>query len=426
MGMKGKILAVVAGVAMVAAIAVSAAGAKTKADPGITANSINIAGTFPLTGVASAYKTIPAAEKAYFDYLNDTKGGVGGRKINFDILDDSYDPSKAVPLYQQMVEKDKVFAIFGALGTPSGLATWGYANSNRVPQLFVASGDSYWGFCAYKKCGGKAYPYTIGWQPDYPGEAKQYGKYIAKNYPTAKIGVLYQNDAFGKNYYNGLRIGLGQKKELIVDAESYDATNTNTTQQILALKAKGADLFVVFATPIPMIGSLVAATKVGWQRQATFIGNVSANRLYMLAAAGSGADLGGTYFSTTYVKTATANKGDAAMNLAGQILDKYAPSLRASFDRGDSTITYGLGAAWTFAYALGKAGKNPTRTSLMKAVHNMNTGANPFVYPGVKIQTSDRKNHRDNFPIEQEAFIKWQGGATGDWQSVGPLLNGIR
>jgi hypothetical protein len=176
-----------------------------------------------------------------------------------------------------------------------------------------------------------------------------------------------------------------------------------------------------------MITSLVAATKVGWQRQATFIGNVSTNRLYMLAAAGNGADLGsGAFYSMTYIKSATANKGDAAMTLAGQILDKYAPSLRPSFDRGDSTITYGLGAAWTFAYALSKAGKNPTRASLIKAVHNMNTTANPFVYPGIRIQTSDKAGTRDNFPIDQEIFVKWQGGNTGDWQAFGNLLSGIR
>jgi len=265
MGMKGKVLAVLVGVACVAAIAVTAASGATRAEPGITSNSILIGGTFPLTGVASLYKTIPAAEKAYFDYINDTKGGVNGRKINFEILDDAYDPSKTVPLVQQLVQQDKVWAIFGSLGTAPGLATWDYTNTQKVPQVFLATGDSYWGFCAYKKCGGKAYPWTINWQPDYPGEAKQYGNDIAANMPTAKIGVLYQNDAYGKNYYAGLRVGLGQKKELIVDAESYDVTQTSLTQQILAMKAKGADTLVIFATPSPTITALVTATKVGWK-----------------------------------------------------------------------------------------------------------------------------------------------------------------
>jgi ABC-type branched-subunit amino acid transport system substrate-binding protein len=424
MGMKGKVLAVLVGVACVAAIVVTAASGATRAEPGITSSSILIGGTFPLTGVASLYKTIPAAEKAYFDYINDTKGGVNGRKINFEILDDAYDPSKTVPLVQQLVQQDKVWAIFGSLGTAPGLATWDYTNTQKVPQVFLATGDSYWGFCAYKKCGGKSYPWTINWQPDYPGEAKQYGKYIAANMPTAKIGVLYQNDAYGKNYYAGLRVGLGAKKELIVDAESYDVTQTSLTQQILALKAKGADTFVIFATPSPTITALVTATKVGW-KPTTFINNVSANRLFLLAAAGNGANVDGV-ISTSYVKSPTVNKGDAGMQLASQIIGKYAPALQASFDRGDTNITYGLGVAWTFVYALQRAGKNPTRATLVKSLHNMNTSANPFVLSGIKIQTSDKAGHRDNFPIEQEQFIKWQGGATGDWQTFGKLLSGIR
>src|SRR3954470_21540725 len=140
MGIKGKVLAIVAGVAMVAAVAVTAASGATKAEPGITSSSITIGGTFPLTGVASLYKTIPAAENAYFDYINDTKGGVNGRKINFLIKDAAYDPSKTVPLAQQRVESDKVFAILGSLGTAPGLATWGYTNARKVPQVFLATG----------------------------------------------------------------------------------------------------------------------------------------------------------------------------------------------------------------------------------------------------------------------------------------------
>jgi branched-chain amino acid transport system substrate-binding protein len=419
--MKGKLLAVLAGAAAVAAIAVTAASGAVKADPGITASSITVGGTFPLTGVASLYKTIPAAENAYFAYVNDTKGGVNGRKINFLIKDDAYNPAQTVPLTQQLVESDKVFAIFGSLGTAPGLSTWDYTNSKKVPQVFLATGDSYWGFCAYKKCGGKTYPYTINWQPDYPGEAKLYGKYIAANMPNAKVGVLFQNDAFGKNYYAGLRVGLGQKKGNIVDAESYDATQTNLTQQILALKSKGADTLAIFATPSPAITAMVTATKVGWSPQ-IFLGNVSANRLFLLAAAGAGANVDGV-ISTTYLKSSTVNKTDASIGLIGQIIDKYAPALKASFDRGDSNIVYGFAVAYTFVSALQKAGKNPTRASLVNSLHNMEL-KNPFTYPGIVIQTNSRK--KDNFPIEQEIMIKWSGGATGDFAPFGKLLSGIR
>jgi branched-chain amino acid transport system substrate-binding protein len=320
-----------------------------------------------------------------------------------------------VPLTQQLVEQNKVFAVVGSLGTAPGLATWAYLNKNKVPQVLLATGDSYWGF-SYKK-----YPWTTGWQPDYPGEAKLYGRYISTNLPNAKIGVLYQNDAYGKNYYAGLRVGLGESKTKIVDAESYDATNPTVTQQILSMKSKGADTFVVFATPTPTITALVTATKVGWTPTATFINNVSANRLFLLAAAASGANVDGV-ISTVYTASSTTQRNLPGIKLAGQILDQYAPSLKASFDRGDGNIVYGFGVAWTFVYALQHAGKNPTRASLMKALHSLNTSANPFVYPGIKLQTSAK----DNFPIEQEIMVKWGGGASGDWTAFGKLVGPIR
>jgi branched-chain amino acid transport system substrate-binding protein len=416
MGRKGRFLALVVGAAIVAAVAVSAAMGAHRATPGITANQITIGGTFPLTGVASLYKTIPTAEKAYFDYVNDN-GGVNGRKINFLIRDDSYDPTKTVPLAQQLVEQDKVFAIFGSLGTVPTLSTWGYLNSHKVPQVGVATGDSYWGFCAFKSCDGGKKPWTIGYQPDYPGEAKLYGQYLAKNMPSAKIGVVYQNDSFGKNYYAGLRVGLGAKKGNIVSAQSYDPSQTTPSQQVIALKAAGANVLVIFALPGQTIGSLVTATKIGWKPDATIIANVSANTVFLKLAASNGANVDGV-ISTNYVNyVTTVNSNTAGAKLAKSIIAKYAPAL----DLNDGNVVYGLGAAWMFTYALQHAGKNPTRASLMKALRNMNV-TDPFLYPGMKLQTSPR----DNFPQEQLVFEKWNGTATGQWQPFGKIISHVR
>ena len=415
MGRKGRrILVVLSAATLVAVVSASAAFGAHRADPGITSTSISIGGTFPLTGVASLYKTIPAAEAAYFAYTND-HGGVNGRKINFTILDDAYDPSKTVPLTQQLVEQNHVFAVFGSLGTAPNLAIWSYLNTAKVPQVLIATGDSYWGFSA------KKYPWTIGWQPDYPGEGKVYGKYIAANMPNAKIGVLYQNDAYGKNYYAGLRVGLGAKKGNVVSAQSYDVTETSLAQQILALKAAGADTFVVFATPSPTITALVTATKVGWS-PTTFINNVSANRLFLLAAAANGANVDGV-ISTAYTVSPTyaPQANTTGVKLATSIIAQYAPALQSSLAAGDGNIIYGLGAAWTFVQALKNAGKNPTRASLMKALKSLNV-TDPFTYPGIKVQTSPT----DNFPIEQEILEKWGGGAKGDWTPFGKLYSGVR
>jgi branched-chain amino acid transport system substrate-binding protein len=413
--MRIKRLGALVGVLALAGIATGAAAGAHRADPGITKTSIKIGGTFPLTGPASAYKTIPAAESAYFAYVN-AHGGVNGRKIDFEVLDDSYSPAKTVPLAQQLVEQDKVFALLGSLGTAPGLATWGYTNAHKVPQVFLATGDSYWGFCARKSCQGGTKPYTIGWQPDYPAEGRLYGRYIAKNMPNAKIGIVYQNDAFGKNYIAGLKQGLGSKKGSIVDTEGFAATDTTVTQQILALKASGADTLFIVATPGQAIASLVTATKIGW-KPATFLANVSAIRPFLLKAAQAGADLNGV-ISSTYLASPTTQSNLAGMKLGKSIIASTgSDALVADWALGDSNLVYGMGVAWTFVYALQQAGKNPTRAGLMKALHSMDTTKNPFVYPGIRIQTSAK----DNFPIEQEALIKWSGGAGGDWRPFGKL-----
>jgi branched-chain amino acid transport system substrate-binding protein len=419
MRIRGRMLGALTAVLVVAGISVTAAAGAHRADPGITKTSVKIGGTFPLTGPASAYKTIPSAEQAYFAYVN-AHGGVNGRKINFEVLDDSYSPAKTVPLAQQLVEQDKVFAILGSLGTAPGLATWGYTNQKKVPQVFLATGDSYWGFCAHKACAGSVKPYTIGWQPDYPGEGRLYGKYIAANMPNAKIGIIYQNDAFGKNYIAGMKQGLGAKKSAIVDTEGFAATDTTVTQQILKLKASGADTLFIVATPGQAIASLVTATKIGWS-PTTFLANVSAIRPFLLAAAKAGANLDGV-ISSSYVASPTTQSNLPGMKLGRSIIAQYAPALLSDWDLGDSNLVYGMGVAWTFAYALKNAGANPTRASLMKALHSMDTTKNPFVYPGIRIQTSAK----DNFPIEQEILVKWSGGATGDWHPFGKLLKSGR
>lgn len=420
MGMKGRILAGLAAAAAVAGVAATAAFGAHQATPGVTKSTITIGGTFPLTGVASLYGTIPVAENAYYQYVN-AHGGVNGRKIDFKFLDDQYDSSKTVPLTQQLVEQDHVFAVVGSLGTVENLSTWGYLNAHKVPQLMVATGDSFWGFCANKPCMGGAKPWTQGWQPDYPGEGRLYGRYIASHMSSAKVGVLYQDDAFGKNYYAGLRQGLGSHTSQIVDAEPYDQSNPSVTQQILALKAKGADTLVIFAIPTQAITALVTATKIGWHPQ-EFLGNVSANRLFLLKAAQSGADVDGV-ISTSYVASNTAQPNLPGVKLANEIIGKYAPAaVQASYKLGDGNVMYGLGVAWSFVNALERAGKNPTRASLMNAAHSFNTSKNPFVYPGIKLQTSAR----DNFPIEQEILIKWSGGPGGDFHAFGKLQGGIR
>jgi branched-chain amino acid transport system substrate-binding protein len=406
-----------------AAVAGTAAASHTSKTPGVSKHQIVIGGTFPYSGKAALYKTIPVAEQAYYDYVN-AKGGVLHRKIKDITLNDEYNPAETVPAVKQLVEKNHVFAIVGSLGTAPGLATWGYLNKRHVPQVLLATGDAYWGKCVHRACPAAGAttprPWTMGWQPDYPGEAKLYAKYILKHKPGAKIGVLYQDDAYGKNYLNGLKNGLGSHKSQIVDTQPYSVTDSGAVvgSHVVHIATSGADVFVIFATPSAAIAALATEGQIPNWHPLTFDNNVSSNPVFMHIAAQNGANLNGV-LSTNYLESATTQANLPGMKLAKRIIHKYAPALDQSFAAGDSNIVYGLSVAWTFAHELKRAGKHPTRKSLMHALRTMNEKNNPFVYPGMVVKTSKKRT----FPMQQLIFIKWSGGASGDWHPTGKVVN---
>src|SRR5262245_21241299 len=404
------------------AAAAGTAAASHKSTPGVTKSQITIGGTFPYTGPANLYATIPSAEQAFYAYVNAKYHGVHGRKINDITKDDGYNPAKTVPAVKELVEQDHVFAIVGSLGTAPGLSTWGYLNQHKVPQVLLATGDAYWGNCVHHSCQGSAKPWTMGWQPDYPGEAKLYAKYILAHKPKAKIGVLYQNDAYGKNYLGGLKTGLGSHSGQIVDTESYSVTDPAPVvgAHVGALAAHGADTLVIFATPAASIAALATVPHIPSWNPLTILNNVSANRLFMLKAAKNGASLNGVV-STTYTASPTTQASLPGMKLAKAIIHKYAPALDQSLALGDGNIVYGLASGWTFTDALKHAGKNLTRAGLMHALRNMTETKNPFIYPGMTVQTSNKRT----FPMEQLKFIKWSGGAGGDWHAFGKIYSGL-
>jgi branched-chain amino acid transport system substrate-binding protein len=408
------------------AAAAGTAAASHQSTPGVTSKQVVIGGTFPYTGPVSLYKTIPSAELAFYAYVNAKYHGVFGRKIVDKTLDDSYNPAQTVPDVKQLVEQDHVLAIVGSLGTAPALATWGYLNQRHVPQVLLATGDAYWGNCVHRACDntGIKKSYTMGWQPDYPGEAKLYAKYILKHKPNAKIGVLYQNDAYGKNYLAGLKTGLGGHANQIVDAQSYNVTDSGpvVSSHVVHIATSGADVFVIFATPTAAITALATEGAISAWHPLTINNNVSANRLFMEIAASHGASVNGV-ISSTYVSSQTAQPNLPGMKLAKKIIHKYAPggvgSLDAQFASGDNNLVYGLAVGWTFWDALKHAGKNPTRASLMHALRNMSETNNPFLYPGMVVKTSAKRT----FPMEQLILEKWAGGGAGDWKTFGKVLN---
>ncbi len=390
--------------ALVVAIGVTASGATSaSSETGITNRTITIGGTFPLTGPASLYAVIPPAMKAYFSYINSRKGpdgkrGVYGRQIVFKYYDDGYNPANSVQLTRKLVEDDKVFAIVGSLGTEVNLAIRPYLNARKVPQILNATGATAWGADA------KKYPWTGGWQPDYAYEGQLYGQAIAKNSPNAKIAVLYQNDSYGDDYVTGLKAGLGGKASNIVDSEPYEVTAADVKAQVAKLRGSGANVFVIFATPKFTIQAYVIANALKWSPGVIYTNSVSATDTFLTLAKSSGAgDLVNRTFTVQYGKDPanSAWDNDSAMKLYKQVMGKYLPNARVT----DSLNYYGVSVAEAFVELMYKAGKNPTRASLMKAFRSWNE-LNPFLLPGNRQKTGGN----DQFPLQCERFIKYTDG----------------
>jgi branched-chain amino acid transport system substrate-binding protein len=378
------------------------------ADPGVSDTEIVLGGTHPFSGPASAYGNIGKGIGYYFDYLND-HGGINGRKIKWIDKDDGYSPPQAVQLVHQLVEQEKVFAIFDTLGTAVNTAIRPYLNQNNVPHMFVATGATTWGK-DYQK-----YPWTIGWQPDYQAEAILYAQDILRSHPKAKIAVIYQNDDYGEDYNAGFKKGLGKHQDMIVKMASYETTDPNVSSQIATLKASGADTLMIFATPKFAIQSMVAAAQQSWF-PLKYLNNVSNAIPYMNAAAKAGGQNAVNGVITTYYLKDPSNHarygGDAGMKLYNEIMDKYAPKA----DKDDGNFLYGVSIAYTMADVLRRAGKDLTRKKVMDIAANLTEKDNPLVYPGEVIRTSP--NFR--YPITQLIAAKWLG--TG-WSPTGLLVD---
>jgi branched-chain amino acid transport system substrate-binding protein len=399
---------------VVAATVCVTALAGSQATPGVTKTKFVIGGTFPLTGAASSYAPIPVGMKVYFTYANthrgaDGKRGVGGRQIVWKYYDDGYNPANTAQQTRKLVEEDKVFALFGGLGTEPQQAVVQYLNQLKVPQLFVSTGATEFD-AKYSEN-----PYTIGWQPDYYAEGTIYGRYAAKNWPDKKIGVIFQDDSYGNNYLDGLRNGLGGKASNIVTTQGFAVTDTSVAAQVSRIKAANVDVIAIFGTPTPTIRTYATMKALNFHPQEVIVNSVSATDTFMQAALrnADAATVNGS-ISTSYLMDVRDPKyaGTAAMKLYKAQMAKYQPNA----DANNELFFYGFAKAYDVVKVLGLAGKNPTRAKLLTAVRHMDW-VNPFLIPGIKVKTSPY----DPFAISQVKLIRFQDGL---WHEFGSLING--
>jgi branched-chain amino acid transport system substrate-binding protein len=383
----------------------SAAGATSAADPGITGTSILLGGTVPLTGEAAAFGSVAPGARAYFDYVN-SKGGVNGRKIEYRYYDDAYDPAQTVQLTRRLVEQDRVFAIFGSVGTANNLAIRDYLNAQQVPQVFSADGSQ-----SIARDHAR-YPWTMGFLMSYRGEGDVYGKTIAKSRPKARIAVLYENTELGRDLLTGLTRAIAGKGPKIVAREAYEFTGADVTSQIALLKASRADTLMVFATPRFFIEAIATTHKLGWKPQ-VYIASVSIEPTIMGIARFNAPELTKGALSIAFVKNPNDPvwAKDRTVALYRSIMKRFDPSGKPT----DVYNWYGMTVAWTMVDTLRRAGRDLTRASLLAAAQSVDTRANPFLLPGIRLHTS-RSDYR---PLEQAYLYRYDNK---QWVKASGLL----
>ncbi len=381
----------------------TAALAQKAYDNGASDTEIRIGNIMPYSGPASAYAAIGKAEEAYFNKIN-AEGGINGRKIKFISYDDAYSPPKTVEQARKLVESDNVLLIFGSLGTSTNGAIRKYMNESKVPQLFVASGASKWN-------DPKQYPWTMGWQPSYASEAKIYAKYIMKEKPDAKIGVLYQNDDFGKDYLKGLKEGLGDKAPMIVLEEPYDTSEPAIDEHVVKLKASGADVFISITTPKFAAQAIKKAAEIAWHPM-HIVSNVSTSVGGVIEPAGYEISQG--ILSASYLKDGSDPQwnADDGMKRFYNFIAQYDPKA----NKLDVGVVFGYAAAQTMVRVLQMCGDNLTRDNVMKQAASLRDFAPDTLLPGIKINTAP-----DNFaPIEQLQMMRFTGKA---WELFGDVIS---
>ena len=365
---------------------------------------IRIGNTMPYSGPAAAYGIIGKVIAAYFDKIN-AEGGINGRKIKFISYDDGYNPAKTLELTRKLVEEDKVLFTYAGLGTDPMATVQPYLNANKIPQLFVASGATMWDRP-------RDFPWTTGFQPSYQAESHIYAEYLLENHPRGKIAILYQDDAFGKDYVKGLKDGLGGKIPVVAEAP-YKVSDATIDPQIARLKASGADIFFDVSTPKFAAMAIKRAAEVGW-KPVHIISTVSSSISAVMQPAGFQNAEGILSAAYTLQGEDPAMANDPAYREFNAFIDRYAPSA----SKANSLTVYGYISARTMVEVLKRSGDDLSRENIMRQAASLKGIEIPMLLPGVTINTSPN----DYAPLEQMQVMQFSGGK---WERSGPVRSGI-
>jgi branched-chain amino acid transport system substrate-binding protein len=366
-------------------------------------SEIRVGNVMPYTGPLAGFGAIGKAESAYFDMIN-ARGGINGRKIRFISYDDSSDPRTALEQTRKLVEQDKVLLMFGSFGTPGNFAVRPYLNENKIPQLFVASGNQEWNRP-------KAFPWTMGWQPPFRAEGQIFANYIQAYFPKRTIAVLWQNDQFGRDLYSGLEESFGNGASRIVADMTFDMSDKSIARQIDILQASGAEILVFDGAPAIAALAIRRAADIGWH-PVFLLDNASASIANALRPAGLQNATG--VISTAFLKDAgdPTWRDDPGMQEWSSFMDKYYPD----GDKDDSGAVFGYAAAETLAQVLRQCGDDLSRATIMRQAASLSNYHSSVLLPRIAINTSATEFRS----IEQMQLVQFDGRT---WVPIGSVLD---
>ena len=369
----------------------------------VTPTEIRVGNVMPYTGSLAGFAAIGKAEAAYFEMVND-RGGINGRKVTFISYDGSSDLVTAVEQTRKLVETDNVLLMFGSFGTPTNMATRGYLNERKIPQLFIASG-------AEELSNPKVFPWTMGWQPTFRSEGRIYANYIQAFYPERSIAVLWENDQFGRDLFRGLQEGLGDWARMIVSDLTFDLSDNSVDAQIEILRDSGAEILVFDGAPAVSARPMRKAAELDWH-PVFLLDNASASIANALRPAGLQNSAG--VISTSFLKDASdpAWKDDPAMKVWSAFMDKYYPD----GDKEDAGAIFGYAAAETLYQVLSQCGDDLSRENVMRQAESLKNYRSSVTLPGITINTGPA----DFRPIKQMRLVQFDGSV---WQPIGDVLD---
>jgi branched-chain amino acid transport system substrate-binding protein len=374
----------------------------TVVGPGITDTEIILGADCILAGaMAAVYATIPQATGAYFDYVNDTQGGVCGREIVYKVEDNQDDPAKAIEAVRKLVEQDKVFAIVGSLGDTPHPAVWDYLNENEVPDILCSAGTHMFGDDP------EGHPWTVQMIPSYRIEGTFFGQYISENLPGKKVAVLYPNNQQGSDHLQGVKDGLDPDKNEVVSEQSYDVGAVSVSSQVINMKNDGAEVVTTVATPGYNAQAIKQADRLGWHPQ-WVLSYINSDEMTFQFA--SPELLEGT-ISMQALKLA-AWTDDPAVARHHEIMDQYGGPAPTNF-----TI-YAQALGEVAVEALSRSCDNLTREGLMDALESIQGFHSDLFTDEVNVSFSDTDHTAFQTARMLRAVVE---DGKGKWEYFGPL-----